>query len=46
MSQRWKGYPIFEATWEPHHHLTNAAEAVRDFYIRYPHKSARPGARR
>ena len=42
---RWKWYPISEATWEPHHHLTNAAEAVRDFHLRYPHKPTPPGSR-
>ena len=42
---RWKGYPISEATWEPHHHLTNAAEALHDFHLRYPHKPTPPGSR-
>ena len=34
----WRGYPISEATWEPSRHLRNAAEVVRDFHNRYPHK--------
>ena len=41
---RWKVYPISEATWEPHHHLTNATEVVRDFHLRYPHKPVPPGS--
>ena len=42
----WKGYPISEATWEPLDHLSNAAQAVRDFHLRYPHKPSSPGRRR
>ena len=41
----WKGYPLSEATWEPPHHLMNAAEAVRDFHLRYPSKPMPPGSR-
>jgi hypothetical protein len=42
----WKGYPISEATWEPPDHLSNAAQAVRDFHLRYPDKPSPPGRKR
>ncbi|MFZ3192018.1 MAG: DDE-type integrase/transposase/recombinase, partial [Moraxellaceae bacterium] len=28
---RWKGYPLWEASWEPLRHLTSAAEAITEF---------------
>jgi hypothetical protein len=42
----WKGYPISEATWEPLDHLSNAAQAVRDFHLLYPDKPSPPGRQR
>ena len=30
----WKGYPVHESTWEPAENVTNAPEAIADYYRR------------
>ena len=32
----WKGYPIEERTWEPLSNLSNAQDALKDFYSKNP----------
>lgn len=32
---KWKGYPDYEASWEPLRNLTNALEAIEEFEARY-----------
>ena len=41
----WKGYPLFETTWEPINHLCDAPDVVWDFHHHYPHKPAPPRIR-
>ena len=28
---QWKGYPLYDATWEPTNHLNNAQQKIKDF---------------
>ena len=34
----WKGYNVNERTWEPIENLTNSAELIKEFHIKYPNK--------
>ena len=31
---KWKGYPLYESSWQPAKHLENAQEMVREFQRR------------
>jgi hypothetical protein len=39
----WRGYPPFEATWEPTRNLVHAQDLVNWFHQRYPNKSTPSG---
>ncbi len=40
----WRGYPPFEATWEPAGNLVHAQDLVNRFHQRYPNKPAPSGS--